>query len=111
MDAPLDPRQPDLATVRVVLPYHLYTLAQCAAELALAVPRPVTLTRVIDALEAAHPRLAGAIRDRTTGKRRPLVRFYACQDDLSNLPPDAPLPDAVAAGQEPLLVVGAIAGG
>ncbi|MEW6252881.1 MAG: MoaD/ThiS family protein [Pseudomonadota bacterium] len=111
MDAPLDPRQPDPATVRVVLPYHLYTLAQCAAELVLAVPRPVTLTRVMDALEAAHPRLAGAVRDRTTGRRRPLVRFYACQDDLSNLPPDAPLPDAVASGSEPLVVVGAIAGG
>ncbi|HQS99655.1 MAG: hypothetical protein B7Y26_10630 [Hydrogenophilales bacterium 16-64-46] len=103
--------QIDPATVRVVLPYPLYTLAQCAAELALAVPRPVTLAGVIDALEAAHPRLIGAVRDRTTGKRRPLVRFYACQDDLSNLAPDAPLPDAVAAGREPLLVVGAIAGG
>ncbi|KAB2325682.1 MoaD/ThiS family protein [Betaproteobacteria bacterium SCN1] len=99
------------ATVRVVLPYPLYTLAQCAAELTLHVPRPVTLTRVIDALEAAHPRLAGAVRDRATGRRRPLVRFYACQRDLSNLDPGDDLPDAVAEGREPLLVVGAIAGG
>ncbi len=101
----------DPATVRVVLPYPLYTLAQCAAECTLSVARPVTLARVIDALEAAHPALAGAVRDRASGRRRPLVRFYACQDDLSNLAPDAPLPDAVAEGREPLLVVGAIAGG
>jgi len=103
--------QTGLATVRVVLPYPLYTLAQCDPERTLTVPRPVTLASVIDALEAAHPRLAGAVRDRATGRRRPLVRFYACQDDLSNLAPDVPLPDDVAAGREPLLVVGAIAGG
>lgn len=102
---------PHLATVRVVLPYPLYTLAHCAAELALPVHHPVTLASVIDALEAAHPPLAGAVRDRATGKRRPLVRFYACQNDLSNLDTDAALPDDVVAGREPLLVVGAIAGG
>lgn len=103
--------QTDPATVRVVLPYPLTTLAQCPAELVLHVARPVTLAGVIDALEAAQPRLAGAVRDRATGRRRPLVRFYACQDDLSNLAPDAALPDDVAEGREPLLVVGAIAGG
>ncbi len=101
----------DMARVRVVLPYHLATLARCDAELALDVRRPVTLAAVLDALEAAYPMLAGAVRDRATGQRRPLVRFFACQDDLSNLAPDALLPDAVAAGREPLLVVGAIAGG
>jgi hypothetical protein len=101
----------DRTTVRVVLPYHLHALARCGAELALDVRRPVTLAAVLDALEAAYPMLAGAVRDRATGRRRPLVRFYACQDDLSNLAPDAPLPIEVAAGREPLLVVGAIAGG
>lgn len=100
-----------MATVRVELPYHLYTLARSEAELALDVAGPVTLAAVLDALEAAHPVLAGAVRDRTSGRRRPLVRFYACQNDVSNAAPDAPLPDAIAAGREPLLIVGAIAGG
>ena len=93
--------RPELAPVR----------ESCAAELALAVPRPVTLAAVLGALEAGQPRLAGAVRDRVTGGRRPLVRFYACQNDLSNLAPDAALPDDVAKGREPLLIVGAIAGG
>ena len=101
----------DRHSVRVVLPYHLYTLAHSDAELELDVAGAVTLAAVLDALEAAYPTLAGAVRDRATGRRRPLVRFYACQDDLSNLAPDALLPEAVAAGREPLLVVGAIAGG
>lgn len=101
----------NLRTVRVVLPYHLYTLAHCANEVALAVAAPVTLAAVLDALEAAHPDLAGLVRERATGKRRPLIRFYACQQDLSNLALDALLPDAVASDREPLLVVGAIAGG
>ncbi|MBN8766206.1 MAG: hypothetical protein ABT22_09245 [Thiobacillus sp. SCN 64-317] len=100
-----------MATVRVVLPYQLYTLAHSAAELELEIAGTVTLAAVLDALETAWPMLAGAVRDRATGRRRPLVRFYACQDDLSNLAPDIPLPDDVAAGREPLLVVGAIAGG
>ncbi|MBI3431089.1 MAG: MoaD/ThiS family protein [Hydrogenophilales bacterium] len=100
-----------MATVRVVLPYHLYTLARCEAELALDIAGPVTLRTVLDTLEAAYPPLAGAVRDRATGQRRPLIRFYACQDDCSNLAMDAPLPDAVATGREPLVVVGAIAGG
>lgn len=102
----------DRHTVRVVLPYHLYTLARCGAtEVELGLAGPVTLGAVLDALEAAYPMLAGAVRDRATGRRRPLVRFYACQDDLSNTAPDAPLPDEVAAGREPLIIVGAIAGG
>jgi hypothetical protein len=101
-----------MATVRVVLPYHLYTLARCGStEIALDLVDPVTLGALLDALEAAYPVLVGTVRDRATGQRRPLVRFYACQDDLSNAAPDAPLPDAVAAGREPLLIVGAIAGG
>ena len=100
-----------MATVCVVLPYHLYTLAHSEAEVELDVTGPVTLGAVLDALEAAYPALVGAVRDRATGQRRPLVRFYACQDDLSNSALDHPLPDAVAAGREPLLVVGAIAGG
>ena len=97
--------------VRVLLPYPLYTLARSAAEITLDVAQPVTLAAVLDALEAAYPMLAGAVRDRATGRRRPLVRFYACQADLSNLAPEALLPDEVAAGREPLVVVGAIAGG
>ena len=101
-----------MATVRVVLPYHLYTLARCStSEVELELAGPVTLVAVLDALEAAYPMLAGAVRDRATGRRRPLVRFYACQDDLSNSAPDAVLPGAVAAGREPLIIVGAIAGG
>lgn len=100
-----------MATVRVVLPYHLTTLAHSAAEIELDVAGPVTLAAVIDAIEAAYPALTGTVRDRATGRRRPLVRFYACQDDLSNLAPDMPLPEAVAAGREPLIIVGAIAGG
>ena len=101
-----------MATVRVVLPYHLHTLAGLGtSEVALRLAGPATLAAVLGALEAAYPTLAGAIRDRATGRRRPLVRFYACQDDLSNLAMDAPLPEAVASGREPLLIVGAIAGG
>ena len=103
---------PDRHTVRVVLPYHLYILARCSTtEVELELAGPVTLGAVLDALEAAYPMLAGAVRDRATAQRRPLVRFYACQEDLSNTAPDAPLPDAVAAGREPLIIVGAIAGG
>lgn len=97
--------------MHVVLPYPLYTLAHCGAELELDIPGPVTLAAVLDALESAYPVLAGAVRDRDTGRRRPLVRFYACQEDLSSLAPDARLPGDVATGREPLLIVGAIAGG
>ena len=97
--------------IRVRLPTHLRTLAQVDHEVVLAVEAPATQTRVLDALETAHPVLRGAIRDRTTGRRRAFVRFYAGQRDLSLDDPDVPLPAAVAAGEEPLLVVGAMAGG
>jgi hypothetical protein len=97
--------------VCVELPFHLRTLAQVSGEVPLDVPSPVTLRTVLDALEARYPMLRGTIRDHVTGKRRDFLRFYACQQDLSNDSPDAPLPDAVATGAEPLLVIGAIAGG
>jgi sulfur-carrier protein len=97
--------------IRVVLPYHLRNLAQVGAEVTLDVSGPVTLRSVLDAVEAAYPMLRGTIRDHVTLRRRPFLRFYACEQDLSHDSPDAPLPDAVASGAEPLLVVGAIAGG
>ncbi len=97
--------------IRVVLPYHLRTLAQVGAEVALEVEGPATQRAVLDALEARYPVLRGAIRDRVTQQRRPMLRFFACEEDLSHEPPDAPLPDAVASGAEPFFVVGAIAGG
>jgi hypothetical protein len=97
--------------IRVVLPAHLRTLAKVGGELELEVPGRVTQRSVLDALEARYPVLAGTIRDHVTHERRAFVRFFACAQDLSHEPPDAPLPDAVAAGTEPLLVVGAMAGG
>ena len=97
--------------IRVVLPYHLRNLAQVGAEVELEVEGPVTLRTVLDLLEAAHPALRGTIRDHGSLRRRPFIRFFACREDLSDAPPDAPLPDAVASGEEPLLVVGAMAGG
>ncbi|MEO8195851.1 MAG: MoaD/ThiS family protein [Thermoanaerobaculia bacterium] len=97
--------------VRVVLPAHLRTLARVGGEVELAVADPVTVGSVLDALEGAFPVLRGTIRDHVTLRRRPFLRFFACMEDLSNDPTDRPLPDAVAAGTEPLLVVGAIAGG
>ena len=97
--------------IRVVLPQHLRTLAKSEREVALDVPRPVTQRSVLDALEERYPALRGTVRDHVTHKRRPLVRFFACSQDLSHEPPDAPLPDAVATGAEPFLIVGAIAGG
>jgi hypothetical protein len=97
--------------IRVVLPYHLRTLAQVDGEVKLEVEGPVTQRSVLDALEARHPVLRGTIRDQVTRKRRPFLRFFACKEDLSHELPDAPLPDAVASGAEPFLVVGAIAGG
>jgi hypothetical protein len=100
-----------MPTIRVILPYQLYTLARCDSKITLALTGPATLGATLDALEAAYPMLAGAVRERTSGQRRPLIRFFACQDDLSNTAPDEPLPDAVIAGHEPLLIVGAIAGG
>ncbi len=97
--------------VRVKLPVHLRRLAQVDGEVVVDVDSAATVGDVLDALEARHPVLRGAIRDRGTGRRRPFVRFFACEEDLSHDGPDAPLPDAVVRGAEPLLVVGAMAGG
>ncbi|MFO0974663.1 MAG: MoaD/ThiS family protein [Phycisphaerae bacterium] len=97
--------------IRVVRPFHLQTLARSAEEVTVDVAGPVTLCAVLDALEAQFPMLRGAIRDHVTLRRRPFVRFFACQKDLSHGPADAPLPEAVTRGSEPLLIVGAIAGG
>ena len=104
-------RGPDAAMIRVVLPYHLRTLARVDGEVELEVEGPVTQRSVLDALEARYPVLRGTIRDHVTQQRRPFLRFFACEQDLSHEPPDAPLPDAVATGAEPFLVVGAMAGG
>jgi molybdopterin converting factor small subunit len=97
--------------IRVVLPAHLRTLARVDGEVKLAVVGPATQRSVLDALEADYPVLRGTIRDHVTHQRRAFVRFFACEQDLSHEPPDTPLPDAVAMGAEPLLVVGAMAGG
>jgi len=97
--------------IRVVLPAHLRTLAKTGREVELEVEGPVTQRTVLDALEAAYPMLRGTIRDHTTQQRRTLVRFFACQQDLSHESPDAPLPEEVAAGKEVYMVVGAMAGG
>jgi len=97
--------------IRVVLPPHLRTLAQVKGEVQLDVAGPVTRAAVLDALEARYPMLCGTIRDHGSERRRPFLRFFACERDLTHEPPDAPLPDAVAAGAEPFLVIGAIAGG
>ena len=97
--------------IRVVLPAHLKNLARVSGEVELEVSDPITQRQVLDALEAKFPMLEGTIRDRRSGQRRAFVRFYACEEDLSNESPDAPLPDRVAAGVEPFLVVGAMAGG
>ncbi len=97
--------------IRVVLPAHLRTLARVDGEVHLEVAAPATQCLVLDALEARYPMLRGTIRDQRSGKRRAFVRFFACQQDLSHEPPQAPLPDAVASGAEPYLIVGAMAGG
>jgi sulfur-carrier protein len=97
--------------IRVHLPPQLRTLARVDGEVEVAVSEPVTLGRVLDAVEAAHPALAGTIRDRATGQRRPMVRLFADGEDLSDAPPSEPLPEAVRSGRQPFLVVGAIAGG
>ena len=97
--------------IRVVLPTHLRTLAKVDGEVTLEIEGQVTQRSVLDALEVRYPVLCGTIRDHVTRERRPFIRFFACEEDLSHEPPDAPLPDAVAKGAEPLLVVGAIAGG
>jgi sulfur-carrier protein len=97
--------------IRVVLPHHLRTLARVGAEVQLEIDGPATPSAILDALEARYPMLKGTIRDYTTQKRRPLLRFYACGEDISFAPADAPLPDAVAKGHEPFLIWGAVAGG
>jgi hypothetical protein len=97
--------------IRVVLPQHLRTLARVGEEVELEVEGPATQRSVLDALEARYPVLRGTIRGHTTQRRRPFVRFFACEQDLSHEPPDEPLPEPVATGAEPLLVVGAMAGG
>jgi molybdopterin synthase sulfur carrier subunit len=97
--------------IRVALPAHLRTLAGVSGEVSLDLQPPVTQRTVVDAIEARWPALRGTIRDQATGRRRALVRFYACGEDLSHEPPDAPLPARVASGADPFLVIGAIAGG
>jgi sulfur-carrier protein len=103
--------------IRVILPAHLKNLAHVTGEVRLEMTgpaddaAPVTQRLVLDAIEARYPMLLGTIRDRTSGKRRAFVRFYACEEDLSNESPDAPLPEQVVAGKEPLLIIGAMAGG
>jgi sulfur-carrier protein len=97
--------------IRVELPHHLRTLAGVTGEVTIEVSGPVTQRSVLDALEASYPPLRGTIRDPVTKRRRPFLRFFACEEDLSHDSPDAPLPDAVARGAEPFMVVGAIAGG
>jgi sulfur-carrier protein len=97
--------------IRVVLPGHLRALAHVAGEVKLDVQGMATQRSVLDALEARYPMLRGTIRDHVMQRRRPFLRFFACEEDLSHEPPDAPLPDAVASGAEPLLIIGAIAGG
>ena len=97
--------------IRVLLPAHLRTLAHVGGEVQLEIDGPVTLRAALDALEARHPELRGTIRDHVTLKRRPFLRFFAGQEDLSHEPPDTPLPEAVVKGAEPLVILGAIAGG
>jgi sulfur-carrier protein len=97
--------------IRVVLPHHLRKLAGVNAEVQLEVEGPVTQRSVLDGLETRYPMLRGTIRDHVTAQRRPLLRFFACEQDISHESPDSPLPDAVASGAEPLLIIGAVAGG
>ena len=97
--------------IRVYLPAHLRTLAHVSGEVELQVEGPVTQRSILDALEAKYPMLSGTIRDKATQQRRPFVRFFACEEDLSHESPDAPLPDAIVRGAEPFMIVGAIAGG
>lgn len=97
--------------IRVILPFHLRTLAHAGSEVVLDVDGPITQRSVLDALESRYPMLRGAIRDHDTKQRRPFLRFFAEEEDLSHEPPDAPLPATVASGKEPLVIIGAIAGG
>ncbi len=97
--------------IRVMLPQHLRTLAHVGAEVSIKIEGQASLRSVLDALEAEYPMLRGTIRDHVTLQRRPFLRFFACEEDLSHEPPDAPLPAAVVSGAEPLIIIGAIAGG
>ena len=97
--------------IRVVLPAHLRNLAKVTGEVRLELAEPVTRAAVLDAIEATYPMLLGTIRDRDSGKRRAFIRFYACEEDLSNEPPDTPLPKRVVEGEEPFIILGAMAGG
>ena len=97
--------------IRLILPPHLRTLAQVRGDVELEVAAPITQRSILDALETRYPMLRGTIRDHVTQQRRPFLRFFACEQDLTHEPPDAPVPDAVASGKEPFIVLGAIAGG
>jgi sulfur-carrier protein len=97
--------------IHVVLPAHLRTLAGVGSEISIQIAGPVTQRSVLDAIESTYPMLRGTIRDHVTQQRRPFLRFFACQEDLSHEPPDAPLPEAVSSGKEPFMIIGAIAGG
>jgi molybdopterin synthase sulfur carrier subunit len=97
--------------IRIILPQHLRTLAHVGSEIAIEVEGPITLRSVLDTLEARYPMLRGTIRDHVTLERRPFLRFFACEEDLSHEPPNSQLPDSVTSGKEPLLIIGAIAGG
>lgn len=97
--------------IRVALPFHLRNLAKIRGELQLELAAPVTTRAILDALETQYPMLRGTIRDHSTGVRRPFLRFFACEEDLSHDSPDEPLPEAIATGKEPFLIVGAMAGG
>ena len=99
------------STIRVELPAHLRTLAKVKGEVSLEIEDPITQRTILDALEARYPALSGTIRDHNTQQRRPFLRFFACEQDLSHDSPDAPLPEAIASGAEPFLIIGAIAGG
>lgn len=101
----------DTTTIRVELPQHLRTLAGMRGEVTLEVAAPITLRSVLDALEARYPTLQGTIRDHVTQKRRDFLRFFACEEDISHQSPDTPLPDEIVTAKEPLLIIGAIAGG
>jgi|SRR6185437_2927412 sulfur-carrier protein len=100
-----------MAMIRVVLPYHLRNLAHVGSEVTLEVPAPVTARAILDELEAQYPMLRGTIRDHVTKERRAFLRYFACEEDLSHDSPDAPLPEEIASGKEPFIVIGAIAGG
>jgi len=102
---------PPAGKIRVILPSHLRALAHVRGEVELEVAGPVTQRSVLNALEASYPMLCGTIRDHVSQERRPFLRFFACEEDLSHEQPDAPLPEAVISGKEPLLIIGAIAGG